>query len=287
MSIDETNGNDRFYRRLVRLAMTGLAGLLGSGVILGVVQSNVQEWAKANKQDQYLVKYAGPILEGLAQITQSPTFLAIAWAGIGGAAILWIDYAIRRRTKMTAIVLYFLAACLVGLATWILLNPRPDTQSAKPDVSDAERSAIAAPFLAQIDALKKQLAAPPSPATSIFLGGGPSTESPEKKEYTTRTVRELLSLYDGKTAFQADKLMDPYKGMWIETDGKIVGLYPDGEGAVAAIRNGGDSIECRFSSASSRALGRYNNGEELKVRGKISTTQNGQQLYLLYCEVIS
>jgi hypothetical protein len=135
----------------------------------------------------------------------------------------------------------------------------------------------------------KQATSAPQPTPgSAFFGGGPTTEPPEKREFTRRTVRELLALYEGKTAFQADKLMDPYKGLWIETEGTIGGIYADNAGAaVATLRNENDLIECRFPADQSRALGRYNNGEPLKVRGKIGTIQNGQQLYLIYCEVIS
>jgi hypothetical protein len=57
--------------------------------------------------------------------------------------------------------------------------------------------------------------------------------------------------------------------------------------AVAVLRNQNNPIECRFPADQSRVLGRYNSGEVLKVRGKISSNQNGQQLYILYCEVVS
>jgi hypothetical protein len=108
-----------------------------------------------------------------------------------------------------------------------------------------------------------------------------------EKEFTTRTVRELRALYEGRTAIQADKLMDPYKGLWIATEGNIGGIYPDGAGAVVSMLQGNDPIECRFSQEWARQLGRFNNGELLKVRGKISPNQNGQQIYLLECEIIS
>lgn len=88
---------EKLHRRTMRLIVTGIAALLGSGIIISLVQSNVQEWAKANNQDQYLVKYAGPIMDSLAQVTQSTTFLAAAWAIIGGAVVLWVDYALRGR----------------------------------------------------------------------------------------------------------------------------------------------------------------------------------------------
>lgn len=130
----ENNGNgDRFHRRVARLAMTGLAALLGSGIVLGLVQANVQEWAKAQGQDQYLVRYAGPIMTRLAEITQSSTFLAVAWAVIGGSLVLWIDYALRRRTKKMAIAIYVFAFALACLATWIVFHPTIEATMAAPD----------------------------------------------------------------------------------------------------------------------------------------------------------
>lgn len=123
MNTSGTTETERFHRQVLRYAITGLAAVLGSGVFLALVQANVQEWAKANTQDQYLVKYARPIVDRLIELTQSSAFFAIAWAVIGAAAILWIDYAIRQRTKRMAIALYVMALVLFGLATWILYQP--------------------------------------------------------------------------------------------------------------------------------------------------------------------
>lgn len=62
-------------------------------------------------------------------------------------------------------------------------------------MKDGERAAIIVPFQAQIDAPKKQIASAPQLGTNTaFFGGGPTTEPPENREYTNRTVRELLSL---------------------------------------------------------------------------------------------
>ncbi len=76
---------ERFQRKALRYAVTCLAAVLGSGVILALVQANVQEWAKANSQDQYLVKYAGPIVDRLIELTQSSAFFRYSvgrhWCG--------------------------------------------------------------------------------------------------------------------------------------------------------------------------------------------------------------
>jgi hypothetical protein len=91
--------------KIRRAVLTVSAFILGSCLLGGWLQANVQEWAKANGQDQYLVKYVGPTMARLAEITQTPLFIAIAWSVIGGSLIMWVDYALRRRTKKMGITL--------------------------------------------------------------------------------------------------------------------------------------------------------------------------------------
>jgi hypothetical protein len=83
-------------KHLTRLVLTALAAVLGSGVVLGIVQANVQEWAKASGNDQYLVKYSGPTLDRLAEITSSGPFVFVTAMLIGGALSLWADTFVRR-----------------------------------------------------------------------------------------------------------------------------------------------------------------------------------------------
>ena len=98
----------------------------------------------------------------------------------------------------------------------------------------------------------------------------------------------MLSFYDNRTPFQADKLIEPFKGLWIESEGKIQNILPDGlpNHSVVILRNDSDTIECRFSSQWANQVGRYDKNDSLKFRGKISPNQNGSQLYLLDCEIV-
>jgi len=259
----------------------------------GWLQANVQEWAKANGQDQYLVKYAGLIVDRLAELTQSSTFFAIAWAVIGGAAILWIDYAIRRRTKNMAIALYVLALALAGLATWILFHPTKQAdaaQSAPSNVSDAERAAIIAPFQKQINELQDQIATIPRQKGSVAgYWPGPKPQQHTEREFTKLTVRELRALYEGRTRLQADAFMADEKGKLIESGGTVVNV----DNGMAFLQVGQtqhngmpDYIECRFGPAWNAKLGTYRQGEQMKVRGVIGPSQNGAQIYLQDCEII-
>jgi hypothetical protein len=118
---------ERLHRRMMRYCLTGLAAILGSGVALGLVQANVQEWARANNQDQYLVRYVGLTMNsGLAEITQSMAFQAVAWAVIGAAIAVWIDFAIRRWSKNKTIVTLCALGILVVLigVGWFYFSPR-------------------------------------------------------------------------------------------------------------------------------------------------------------------
>jgi hypothetical protein len=123
-----------------------------------------------------------------------------------------------------------------------------------------------------------------SPTTS--LNAAKTNEKPSSREFTVLTAHELLGLYKGRTWLQADRLMEIHKGLWIDIEGRAIGIYADGKGAVAALRtNDSDSIECRFGEKWRSQLDVLPNGALLKVRGKISSGQNGQRLYLLQCEL--
>jgi len=285
-----TAETERFHRQVLRYVMTGLAAVLGSGVILGLVQANVQEWAKANSQDQYIVKYARPIVDRLAELTQSSAFFAIAWAVIGGAAILWIDYTIRRRTKKMALALYIIALTLAGLATWILFQPAKQTestQSSQSNISDAAKAAIIAPFQAQIDELRNQIASIPRQNPTGGYWSSRKPEQPVEREFTKRTVRELRAIYEGRTSLQADAFMADEKGRLIETEGTVMNV----DSGMAFLKIGDnppntDHVECRFGSQWNAKLGTFRRGELMKIRGVIGPNQNGAQIYLQECEII-
>jgi hypothetical protein len=94
------------------------------------------------------------------------------------------------------------------------------------------------------------------------------------------------SFYVGKTGLQADKLISPHKGRWLETSGTISMLHPDGKGAVCMLtRDSRRPVECRFSERWVDRLDQCSNGDTLQVVGKIAPHQNGAQLYLLECEI--
>jgi hypothetical protein len=106
--------------------------------------------------------------------------------------------------------------------------------------------------------------------------------APERK-FTNRSIRELRALFEGRTILQGDRLIEPHKGLWINTEGTVIMILP---GPTAVINNANDTIECHFGQEWGTDLARYNNGDLMKVRGKISNSQNGQQIYLNECEII-
>jgi hypothetical protein len=55
------------------------------------------------------------------------------------------------------------------------------------------------------------LPAPPSPISALT--------ATQERIFTDRTPGELLALFEGRTQFQAAKLIDPYKGQWMKIHG--------------------------------------------------------------------
>ncbi len=106
-----------------------------------------------------------------------------------------------------------------------------------------------------------------------------------QRTFTTRTVRELMSLYEGRTMLQADALMEPYKGLWISVKAEAVQIIPDTAGATVVLQSGQDLVNARFDNFWRKALGRVNSGDTIAIRGRIGEVQNGQQLYLVECDI--
>jgi hypothetical protein len=122
------------------------------------------------------------------------------------------------------------------------------------------------------------MATPAPPATPAFP---PRDQS--KRETSTQTIRQLKALYEGRTALQAEALIKPFKGLWIDAEGEIILINAN---PAVLLKSGDDMVECWFSKEWVNVLGRYSLHQNLKIRGKISDTQNGAQIYLTDCEVI-
>lgn len=105
-----------------------------------------------------------------------------------------------------------------------------------------------------------------------------------QRVFAKRTLRELLALYEGRTILQADSLIEPYKGLWILVQAETLMVIPDTAGVTLILTSDG-LINARFDNSWRTALGRVNTGDKIKICGKIATIQNGQQLYLVECEL--
>jgi hypothetical protein len=122
---------------------------------------------------------------------------------------------------------------------------------------------------------------PRSPETAL-----PADYLTPPKHFIDKTPEQLLRLYDGLTMLQAEKLIEPFKRMWIKTDARVVLLVLDNKGSVAtSLRSGSRNIDCRFGAKWKTSLSRYDSGETIKIIGWIGPDQNGQQLYLRDCEI--
>jgi hypothetical protein len=135
---------------------------------------------------------------------------------------------------------------------------------------------------------------PPSAVAPIVQNLVPTSQAPppvasEVREFTNRTPSELMTLYEGRTSFQAETLIEPYKGKWIRAQGKVINLLADSSepgASIAVLKEGNAIIECRLNATWKDKVARLSNGDTLHVQGKINPFQNGSQLYLQQCEVI-
>jgi hypothetical protein len=113
----------------------------------------------------------------------------------------------------------------------------------------------------------------------------PSVTSTER-EFTTRTPRELLALYEGRSMLEADQLIKPYKGKWIQAKANILQIIPNGDGTVVILKDGDKIISCPLVARWTPQLLKMRIGDPLSVIGQVGISQNGQQLYLQDCEIV-
>lgn len=125
-----------------------------------------------------------------------------------------------------------------------------------------------------------------TPSRAPTINREPAFSVTTQREFTEKTPDELLALFEGRTALQAEPLIEPYFGLWITAVGAVVMTLPGGGDAVALIRTeGGRMVECRFPKSLELALRRFDVGSTMKALGRVSPSQNGRQLYLSNCEL--
>lgn len=111
------------------------------------------------------------------------------------------------------------------------------------------------------------------------------------REFSKLTATQLLAIYNkpGLTNLQSAALVEPYYGLWLDTEVSVISIYPDSQPKRTFGRfketNGGAEIECRFGPEWINQMSRLQTDDKFKVRGKLMTI-NGHIVYLMECEVI-
>lgn len=130
--------------------------------------------------------------------------------------------------------------------------------------------------------LWRQYRSPTIPPTQTATSNNPGAPVPQTKEFAKRTVRELLAFYEGRSGLEADRLMEPFKGLWLSpTEGTISLMVADGPGAMVGLRVSDDAIECHFSSQWVRELSQYKLGDPLGVIGKFAPVKPAVNFLIL------
>jgi hypothetical protein len=120
------------------------------------------------------------------------------------------------------------------------------------------------------------------PADSI-----PTPTPSEDRAFTDRTPGELMALFEGRTQFQAGKLIEPYKGQWMKVRGALRQVMPNGPpgSTTVIINSNGKIIYCNTGPEWGERLMKMNTDDEIGLIGKIAQYQSGAPFYLQDCEL--
>jgi hypothetical protein len=102
-------------RSAFRYLVSFIALVLGTGTLSPIIQANWQAWAQKTGNDQYFLKFGGPIMNRLVELTGSGWFIFAAGFFVGGAACLWIDRLLRRQPAALSVHKFTAADLAHGL----------------------------------------------------------------------------------------------------------------------------------------------------------------------------
>jgi len=181
----------------------------------------------------------------------------VAWSGvIAGALIILLGLAMPHLNLTPASIGLFLIGCLcVGGAAYLA-------------VVRSDRQVV------------------PSAPTPV----GATVPQVPQREFSKLTASQLLTIYNkpGLTNLQSAALVEPYYGLWLETEVSVISIYPDSGPKRTFGRfkevSGGAEIECRFGPEWINQMSRLQTDDKFRVRGKLLTI-NGHITYLMDCEV--
>jgi hypothetical protein len=122
---------------------------------------------------------------------------------------------------------------------------------------------------------------PPAQSTPQ-LSPLPPAPVPVHESYTDKPVSWFVDAFKGRTELQANLLIAPEIGKWINADGALQFISPLG-----MMRLYGDSyaIQCQFDHALLVRLTAFRIGDTVKIVGKISLDQSAAFLQLEDCEL--
>jgi hypothetical protein len=240
--------------------------LLGVAISCGVLSALVLFWPLRHKCNRDKVREA--LKHPRRWITKSVEPLHLV---ISGLVIVVIGVAIAavglwRQSRSPATVLTTQTA---------VPSQRPSMLSGRP-VSGLEVVQRLEQLETELDSTKRELK-----DTKQRLADAQQEASDRK--FTNRTIRQLRAIYEGRTRLQADAFMADEKGKLIETQGIVVNV----DSGMVFLQNENDFIECRLGPEWNAKLSTLRQGDTVKIRGTIGPSQNGAQIYLQECEILT
>jgi len=128
-----------------------------------------------------------------------------------------------------------------------------------------------------------------SPTTKPNLPVPASVTSPaSSRSFAGREPKELLAFYQNVSPLQADDLMKPFMGQWIDVEGTVESNPVDAghDTSQFILVDDGARCACTFAPQWRQDVKRVRIGNYVKAQCKISEGQNGGTLYLLDCDLL-